>query len=51
VFGAMAIGSFSSGHLLASYGWNMVAEVVLPAMIAAGVLLIGVNLRERPSPV
>jgi MFS family permease len=50
VFGAMAIGSFSSGHLLASYGWNMVAEVVLPAVVAAGVLLIGVNLRERPRP-
>jgi MFS family permease len=51
VFGAMAIGSFSSGHLLASYGWDMVAEVVLPVVIAAGVLLIGVNLRARPRAV
>lgn len=48
VFGSMAIGSFSSGHLLANYGWSMVAEVVLPVVIAAGVLLIGVNLAARP---
>jgi MFS family permease len=47
VFGAMAIGSFSSGHLLASYGWNMVAEVVLPAVGAAGLLLVAVNLAGR----
>jgi MFS family permease len=51
VFGSMAIGSFSSGHLLASYGWTMVAEVVLPVVIAAGVLLIAVNLRARPRAV
>jgi len=50
VFGSMAIGSFSSGHLLASYGWNMVAEVVLPVVVAAGVLLIAVNLRGRLKP-
>jgi MFS family permease len=51
VFGSMAIGSFSSGQLLASYGWNMVAEVVFPVVVAAGVLLIAVNLRARPEPV
>jgi MFS family permease len=50
VFGSMAIGSFSSGQLLASYGWNMVAEVVFPVVVAAGVLLIAVNLRARPEP-
>src|SRR5215471_5103901 len=48
VFGSMAIGSFSSGHLLASYGWNMVAEVVLPVVVAAGILLLAVNLWTRP---
>jgi len=48
VFGAMAIGSFSSGQLLASYGWTMVAEVVLPVVAAAGALLVGVNLMARP---
>src|SRR5215831_19346971 len=51
VFGSMAIGSFSSGHLLASYGWSMVAEVVLPVVIAAGVLLVAVNRRARLRPV
>jgi len=51
VFGSMAIGSFSSGHLLASYGWSMVAEVVLPVVMVAGVLLVAVNLRTRPRAV
>jgi MFS family permease len=47
VFGSMALGSFSSGKLLASYGWNMVAEVVLPVVAMAGLLLIAVNLMAR----
>jgi MFS family permease len=50
VFGSMAIGSFSSGKLLAAYGWDMVAEVVLPAVGVAGVLLVAVNLLARPRP-
>jgi predicted MFS family arabinose efflux permease len=50
VFGSMAIGSFASGKLLASFGWNAVAEVVLPAVGIAGVLLIAVNLLARPRP-
>jgi MFS family permease len=48
VFGSMAIGSFASGHLLASYGWSMVAGVVLPVVVVAGALLLAVNLRTRP---
>ena len=51
VFGSMAIGSFSSGKLLASYGWDMVAGVVLPSVAVAGVLLLAVNLLARPRPV
>jgi MFS family permease len=39
VFGSMAIGSFSSGKLLASFGWMVVNEVVFPVVLAAGVLL------------
>jgi hypothetical protein len=31
VFGMMALGSFSSGQLLAHYGWSMVNMVVFPA--------------------
>jgi MFS family permease len=39
VFGSMAIGSFSSGKLLADYGWNAVNGVVIPIVVAAGALL------------
>ncbi len=35
VFGCMAIGSFSSGKLLASFGWAAVNEVVFPFVLAA----------------
>jgi hypothetical protein len=31
----VAIGSFSSGQLLASYGWSMVNIVVFPAVAIA----------------
>ncbi|HEY1543321.1 MAG TPA: MFS transporter [Xanthobacteraceae bacterium] len=50
VFGSMAIGSFASGKLLASYGWDMVAMVVLPAVGIAGLALIAVNLVGRLRP-
>ncbi|WJR78887.1 MFS transporter [Bradyrhizobium sp. NP1] len=33
VFGMMAIGSFSSGQLLANYGWNAVNLVVFPPVL------------------
>jgi MFS family permease len=48
VFGSMAIGSFSSGHILAIYGWTMVNEVALPIIVAAGVLLAAVTVARRP---
>src|ERR1700692_1036237 len=48
VFGSMALGSFSSGALLASYGWSMVAEVVLPVVLAARALLVGGQPLARP---
>ncbi len=40
VFGSMAIGSFSSGQLLASFGWSTVNEVVFPVVLTAGALLL-----------
>ena len=46
-FGSMAIGSFASGTLLASFGWSAVNEVVFPAIVAAGALLIWWSVRER----
>src|ERR1700733_8962405 len=39
VFGTMAIGSFSSGQLLANYGWNAVNLVVFPP-VALGLIVL-----------
>lgn len=47
VFGSMAIGSFSSGLLLAGYGWQAVNEVVLPVVILAAGLIVWRTWRER----
>ncbi len=47
VFGSMALGSFSSGQLLARFGWAAVNEVVFPAVLAAAALLIWRRMRER----
>jgi predicted MFS family arabinose efflux permease len=49
VFGSMAIGSFSSGQLLASFGWATVNEVVFPVVLAAIALLLWGTLRG-PAP-
>lgn len=48
VFGSMAIGSFSSGQLLASFGWATVNEVVFPVVLVAGTLLVWGALQQRP---
>jgi predicted MFS family arabinose efflux permease len=48
VFGAMAIGSFSSGTLLEAYGWATVNEVVFPVVLLAAALLAWGTLR-RPA--
>jgi MFS family permease len=47
IFGSMAIGSFASGKLLATFGWIAVNEVVIPPVLGAAVLLIWLALRER----
>jgi MFS family permease len=47
VFGSMAIGSFSSGQLLARFGWTAVNGVVFPVVLAAGTLLVWTVLRPR----
>jgi len=39
IFGTMAIGSFSSGQLLANYGWNAVNLVVYPPVLLGLVVL------------
>jgi MFS family permease len=47
VFGSMAVGSFSSGQLLASFGWTAVNEVVFPVVAVAGALLFWRGMQGR----
>jgi MFS family permease len=47
VFGLMAIGSFSSGQLLANYGWPTVNAVVFPPVILGLVALIMAGFVKR----
>jgi len=51
IFGSMAIGSFSSGALLANYGWTTVNEVVFPVVVMAALLLGWGTLGRRPAAV
>src|SRR5579872_2065343 len=47
VFGTMAIGSFSSGQLLANYGWNAVNLVVFPPVALGLVVLAAASFAKR----
>src|SRR4051794_17564290 len=48
VFGMMALGSFSSGQLLAHYGWSMVNMVVFPpVLLGLAVLSLASFARRR----
>src|SRR6201996_7335625 len=47
VFGTMAVGSFSSGQLLANYGWNAVNLVVYPPVAFGLVVLAFVSFARR----
>jgi predicted MFS family arabinose efflux permease len=48
VFGSMAIGSFSSGAVLAGFGWAAVNNIVFPVILSAGALLAWQAFRLRP---
>ena len=50
VFGAMAIGSFSSGALLARYGWALVNTIVFPFVLIAGGALAWISFMRRAAP-
>jgi MFS family permease len=50
VFGCMAIGSFSSGALLALFGWSAVNEMVFPVIVVAAAMLAWGSLVRRPAP-
>jgi MFS family permease len=47
VFGTMAIGSFSSGQLLANYGWSVVNMVVYPPVVLGLVVLMLTSAARR----
>ncbi len=47
IFGSMALGSFSSGQLLADFGWTAVNTVIFPTVFVAAVLLAWLGLRDR----
>jgi MFS family permease len=47
VFGMMAVGSFSSGKLLANYGWSAVNMVVFPPVVLGLVVLALASLAKR----
>ena len=51
VFGMMAIGSFSSGQLLANFGWSAVNMVVFPPVALGLVVLTMVSLAKRRTAV
>jgi hypothetical protein len=46
----MAIGSFSSGQLLANVGWAAVNQVVFPVVLVAAAMLIWGTLRGGARP-
>jgi MFS family permease len=50
VFGMMAVGSFTSGHLLADYGWIIVNAVVFPPVAVALICLGVAHVMRRRAP-
>ncbi|HEX3440875.1 MAG TPA: MFS transporter [Pseudolabrys sp.] len=50
IFGSMALSSFSSGQLLAAFGWQAVNEVIFPTVLVAAALLMWLSFR-RAQPV
>jgi MFS family permease len=51
VFGSMAVSSFSSGLLLAAFGWQAINEMIFPAILLAGALLALAGRPARPREV
>lgn len=46
VFGAMVLGSFVSGSLLATFGWTLVTSLILPPVFVATVALLWLQWRS-----
>ena len=51
IFGSMAVASFSSGQLLAAFGWVAINAVVFPTVIVAGALLVWLAAKQRAETV
>jgi predicted MFS family arabinose efflux permease len=51
IFGSMAVSSFSSGQLLAYFGWTAINAVIFPTVLIASGLLAWLALRRQPTPV
>lgn len=51
IFGAMAISSFSSGQVLADFGWPAVNQIIFPMILIAGTMLAWHTLRARAAAV
>jgi MFS family permease len=49
VFGAMVVGSFVSGGLLATFGWGTVTALILPPVIVSATALLWLQ-RVMPAP-
>jgi MFS family permease len=47
IFGMMAVGSFTSGQLLANYGWSAVNMVVFPPVLLGLAVLMLVSFAKR----
>ena len=47
IFGSMALSSFSSGQLLAYFGWTAINEVIFPTVFVAGGLLVWLVAHKR----
>jgi hypothetical protein len=43
----MAVSSFASGQMLEYLGWAAINEVIFPAVLIAGALLVWLNLRDK----
>jgi predicted MFS family arabinose efflux permease len=51
IFGSMAVSSFSSGQLLADFGWQTVNVVIFPTILVAAVMLGWLRLRRQAEAV
>ena len=47
IFGSMAVASFSSGQMLAAFGWATINAVIFPTVLIAAALLIWHAMRRR----